>query len=164
VRFRNIPGLPPRVALVLVAGRPVDPGRGDNGTGYASVPAGQVWPSPGLVGMVAVRFVNVPVTITNLGRAPLQVKLTGSATDEQGREAVEINRDDSAWPGPFGRRPDWTSRLGPPIEPGAGETRYITFPIARGSQAIVFSLWPMPVSSSGGTSSLSPESVSFRAR
>lgn len=164
VRFRNIPGLAPRVALVLVAGRPVDPGWGDNGTGYASLPAGQVWPSPGRVGMVAVRFVNVPVTITNLGRAPLHVKLAGSVIDEQGREAVEINRDDSAWPGPRGRRPDWTSRLGPPIEPGWRATRFITFPIARGSRPIVFSFWPMPVFSSGGTSSLSPESVSFRAR
>jgi len=163
VRFRNIPGLAPRVALVLVAGRPVDPGWGDNGTGYASLPAGQVWPSPGLVGMVAVRFVNVPVMITNVGRAPLQVKLAGAATDEQGREAGEVNRDDSAWPGPYGRGPDWTSRRQSPIRPGARATRYITFPIARGSRAIVFSLWPMLVSPSGGTSSMSPESVSFRA-
>lgn len=162
VRFRNVPGLRPRAALVLVAGWPVDPGWGEGGTGYASVQAGLIWPSPGAVGLVAVRFVNVPVTITNVGRAPLQVKLAGAATDEQGREAGEVNRDDSAWP--YGRGPDWTSRRNSPIRQGARATRYITFPIARGSRAIVFSLWPMLVSPSGGTSSMSPESVSFRAR
>lgn len=163
VRFRNLPGLRPRASLVLVAGRPVDPGWGDDGTGYASLPAGQVWPSASAEGTVAVRFVNVPVSITNVGRAPLRVMLAGSVTDEQGRDAGEINRRDSVWPGPHGRRPDWTSRLGPPIEPGWRATRFITFPIAQGSQPIVFSFWPMPVSSSGETTSTSPESVSFRA-
>lgn len=164
VRFRNVPGLRPPVALVLVAGRPVDPGWGEGGPGYASVPAGQVWPSPGAVGSVTVRFVNVPVTIINVGHAPLQMRLAGTATDQQGREAGEVNREDPAWPGPYGRGPDWTSRLSPPIQPGARATRYITFPIARRSQAIVFSVWPMLVSPSGATSSMSPESASFRAR
>jgi hypothetical protein len=115
VRFHNIPGLRPRVALVLVAGQPVDPGWGEGGPAYASVPAGLVWPSPGAVGLVRVRFVTVAVTIINVGRAPLQMRLAGAATDEQGREAGEVNREDSAWPGPYGRGPDWTSRLSPPI-------------------------------------------------
>lgn len=164
VRFRNIAGLLPRAALVLVAGQPVDPGWGENGTGDALIPTGLVWPSSGAGGIVTVRFVNVPVTITNLGRAPLRVLLAGSATDEQGRVAAEIKRDDSEWPGPHGRRPDWTSRRNPPIKPETRATRYITFPIEQSSRAIVFSLSPMSVSSSGMTSLLSPESVSFRAR
>jgi hypothetical protein len=31
VKFRNIPQLPPRVSLILVAGRPIDPGWAQNG-------------------------------------------------------------------------------------------------------------------------------------
>lgn len=164
VRFRNIPGLAPRAALVLVAGPPVDPGWAADGTSVLSLPTSLVWPSPGAGGRLTVRFVNVPVTVTNLGRAPLRVALTGAATDEQGRDTAEVNRDDSAWPGPHGRQPDWTSRRNPPIEPGTRATRYITFPIAQGSRMTVFSVWPMAVTSSGGTTEMSPESVSFLAQ
>lgn len=165
VRFRNLPGVPPAAAVVLVAGQPIDPGWGKNGVGYAEIPAAQVWPSyqPQAVELVPVRLVNLPVTITNIGRAPLRFVLVGAATDEHGREAGAVLSDDAEWPGPYGRQPDWTSRSNPPIEHGARATRYITFPIPQGSRTMDFSLWPMSISSAR-TSSMSPESVSFRGQ
>lgn len=45
VRVRNVAQPGPRATLVLVAGRPIDPGWGQDDERYWSAPATQVWPS-----------------------------------------------------------------------------------------------------------------------
>jgi hypothetical protein len=166
VRFRNIPRLRPRVALVLVAGRPIDPGWGDDGVRFTSAPASQVWrevePGPAKQ-IVQMHFVNLPVTIANVGPTPVRVTLTGGATDDRGREAVAVLRGNSAWTGPHGRRPDWTSAQTPRIEPRRSVTRYITFPIRGDSRAAQFWLSPILLSSPE-VSVMSPDTVVFRAQ
>lgn len=108
------------------------------------------------------RYINLPVTVTNVGPGAVRVIITGGATDDRGREANSVLRDNVAWPGPHGRQPDWTSSQSPPIAPGAHATRYITFPLERTSQVATFSLSPQLLSS--GRELMSPQDVTFRAQ
>jgi hypothetical protein len=165
VTVRNLPQLRPQTRLTLVAGQPIDPGQAENDARGGTFSAAQVWPSTahaaGVDQVVQVRFVNLPVTVTNVGRAPVRIMITGAATDDQRREAGGVLRSDAAWPGPHGRQPDWTSRQTPPITPGGHITRYITFPIERGSQITEFSVAPN-VLYHGAVLEMVPDVVDFR--
>jgi hypothetical protein len=166
VTVRGLPQLRPQARLTLVAGQPIDPGRAENDAREGSASAAQVWPSTAHAGgdqVVQLRFVNLPVTVTNVGRAPVRIMITGAATDDQRREAGGILRSDAAWPGPHGRQPDWTSRQMPPIRPGGQITRYITFPVERGSQITEYSVAPN-VLYHGAVLEMVPDVVDFQGR
>jgi hypothetical protein len=163
VSFRNIPQLRPSVSVVVVPGRPIDPGSAQDGSTTGSFPPAQLWPGSSTVlssQLVQARFVNLPVTVTNVGRAPVRIKIEVGATDSEGRETNSILRDDLRWPGPHGREPDWTSRQSEPIAPGVIVTRYLTFAIARSERIVQFSISANLLYH--GETGLRPEIVTFR--
>jgi hypothetical protein len=163
VRIRSLPQRAPAAAVMLQADQPIDPGTAENGATGGSCTADQVWPStaPGGGQTVTVRFVNLPVRVANTGRTPVRIEIDADVTDDRGREASAVLSANQEWPGPHGRRPDWTSSQGPPIAPGAIVTRYITFPVATGSTITSIALSAQRVRS-GGVETMVPDGVRFR--
>lgn len=165
VRIRSVPQQGPREALVLSVGRPIDPDVAGDGASEGSFSAGEVWPSTadqaGGGRTIHVRFVDLPVRVANTGRVPVRVMITGGASDQQGREAAAVLRSGQTWPWPHGRQPDWTSRQGSPIAPGARMTRYITFPVETGSRVTQISLSPTALHR-GLVLTMLPDVVTFR--
>jgi hypothetical protein len=153
--FHGIPGVPPATSITVTAEAPIEHGvdRADERAGEFEF--GNDFGVPGRPQRV--RFVNVPVKLTNVGRTPFRGDVEGFAFDAEGHQFVPLNpRDIGQSGGVLGRLPDWTSGEEKGIAAGASTTRYLTFAIPAQDQIVKWVLKPSLLSGPGTVSSLEP--------
>jgi hypothetical protein len=153
--FNSIPGIPPATSVTVVAEVPIDPGTDRKGESAAVFRFGNDFGHPGKPKKV--RFINLPVKLTNAGKQPFRGEVEGFAFDTSGYEFAPLNpRDITQRGGVFGRLPDWTSGVEKGIAPGASATRYLTFAVPVGDRIVKWVLKPAVLSRPNTVTSLEP--------
>jgi hypothetical protein len=153
--FNSIPGIPPSTSVAVSAKAPLDPGTDRRGEKAAVFRFGNDFGQPGKPKKV--RFINLPVKLTNLGNKPFRGEVEGFAFDASGYEFAPLNpRDITQRGGVFGRLPDWTSGEERGIAPGASTTRYRTFAVPVGDRIVKWVLKPAVLSRPNTVTSLEP--------
>jgi hypothetical protein len=153
--FTNIPGISGKADIKIEAAEPIDPGKDAEGK---TQDKGRLGNDFGRLGKVqTLRYVNLPVTLTNTGTTPFRGEVSGSAFDASGHEFAPLDRRDITQLAAEGRKPDWTAGEDKGIAPGASTTRYLTFWIPVGVQIVKWKVEPNVLSSPGTVASMEPE-------
>jgi hypothetical protein len=154
-RFDSIPGIPPATSVAITEEEPIEHGVDRRGEKSGRFLFGDDFGNPGKPQVV--RYVNVPIKLTNLGKSPFRGDVEGFAFDASGHQFVPLNPHDiTQGGGLFGRRPDWTSGEEEGIAPGASTTRYLTFAVPVGDEIVKWVLKPSVLSGPGTVSALEP--------
>lgn len=153
--FTNIPGISSPAAVKIVALSPIDPGQERTGAEQGS---GRIANDFGKLGPVEeLRFINLPVTLTNTGKTPFRGEVAASGFDKTNHEFTPLDRRDIAQRSSLrGRAPDWTEGEDKGIAPGASTTRYLTFAIPVGDQIVKWKVEPNVLSSPNTVASMEP--------
>jgi hypothetical protein len=153
--FTNIPGISPPAAVRLVAGEPIDPGMARDGEKRA---AGRILNDFGQPGpVVELRFVNLPITLTNTGSRPFRGEVGAIATDQSGHGYPPLDRRELTQSIPMlGRLPDWVVGEVKGIAPGASVTRYVTVAVPEGKEIVEWVVKPSVLSEPGSVASMEP--------
>lgn len=155
VPFTSIPGIPPSAAVTLVAGEPIDPGKDHDGAGQIK---GRIGNDFGKLGKVqTLRFINLPITLTNTGSKPFRGEVAGAAFDQSGHEFAPLNARDITQLAPPGRAPDWAEGEEKGIPPHASVTRYLTFAVPVGDRIVKWHVEPNVLSRPNTVTSMEPE-------
>jgi hypothetical protein len=153
--FHGIPGVPPATSISVTAEAPIEHGVDRRGERSGEFQFGDDFGVPGKPQRV--RFVNVPVKLTNDGQTPFRGDVEGFGFDAEGHQFVPLNpRDIGQSGGVLGRLPDWTSGEEKGIAAGASTTRYLTFAIPAQDQIVKWVLKPSLLIGPGSVSSLEP--------
>jgi hypothetical protein len=162
-RFTNIPGISGPMAITLAAGEPIDPGVDRSGAkgavGRIGNPFGQLGQAQRL------RFVNLPITLTNTGTRPFRGDIGVFATDEHGREFTPLDRRELTQRGNLlGRIPDWAVGEARGIPPHASVTRYLTIAVPVRDRIVEWRVVPNQLTGPSTLSSMEPlEGVTYSA-
>ncbi|HEX2392139.1 MAG TPA: hypothetical protein VHI77_04395 [Solirubrobacterales bacterium] len=159
--FNSVPGIPPAASVRIVAENPIDPGTDREGETTGVFRFGNDFGHPGRPRRV--RYVNLPVMLTNLGKAPFRGEVEGFAYDASGYQFAPLNpRDITQRGGVFGRLPDWASGEEKGIAPGQSTTRYLTFAVPAGVPVVKWVVKPALLSRPGTVMGLEPlEGVTY---
>jgi hypothetical protein len=162
-QFTNIPGISGPMAITLVVRDPVDPGFERGGATRAKARIGNPFGQPGPVQQL--RFVNLPITLTNTGERPFRGDVGVFATDEHGREFTPLDRRELTQSGNlFGRLPDWAEGEAKGIPPGASSTRYVTIALPIRDRIVEWRVEPNVLSEPHTLTSMEPlEGVTYSA-
>jgi len=153
--FNSIPGIPPRTSVAVSAGAPIDPGVDRERNDAAVFRFGDDFGQPGKPQQV--RFINLPVKLTNLGSKPFRGQVGGFAYDASGHEFAPLDRRDiTQRSGALGRLPDWTAGEGKGIAPRARTTRYLTFAVPVHKRIVKWVLEPVVLSRPNTVTGLEP--------
>jgi hypothetical protein len=162
-QFTNFPGISGPMAITLVVRDPIDPGFERSGATRAKGRIGNPFGQPGPV--QELRFVNLPVTLTNTGKRPFRGDIGVFATDEHGREFTPLDlREITQGAALFGRTPDWAEGEAKGIPPGASATRYLTIALPVRDRIVEWRVEPSVLSGPHTLASMEPlEGVTYSA-
>jgi hypothetical protein len=159
--FTNIPGISAKADIKIEADEPIDPGQDVEGK---TEDKGRLGNDFGRLGPVqTLRYVNLPITLTNTGTTPFRGEVAGAAFDARGHEFTPLDPRDITQRAAEGRKPDWTAGEEKGIAPGASTTRYLTFWIPVGDRIVKWQVEPNALSGPGTIASMEPEEgVTYR--
>lgn len=162
-QFTNIPGISGPMAITLVVRDPIDPGFERRGATRAKGRIGNPFGQPGKV--QELRFVNLPITLTNTGTRPFRGDIGVFATDEHGREFTPLDRRELTQSGGLlGRRPDWAEGEAKGIPPDTSATRYLTIALPVRDRIVEWRVEPRMLTEPDMLSSMEPlEGVTYSA-
>ncbi|MEA2168538.1 MAG: serine/threonine kinase PknH [Solirubrobacteraceae bacterium] len=139
--FKSPTGVGPATEISVVVLSPVNHGRDRHGARSARIRFTNDFGKRGPARQA--RFVNLPITVINMGNTPFRGDVSGSATAADGLQFSPLDRRDLAQRNSFvGRLPDWTTGEADGIRPGARVTRYLTFAVPANERLAEYRVLP----------------------